>query len=134
MRPSRSVFRCALLFLCAAFLLVSCRKRVELPIDFELPGEEPLDYLPGVEWAVVTDPVVAFREDAGFENKVLQHARRGDVFMVTGKKVSSVKNSDGNVRTVVWYGFDGGWIIEDSLSIYGNKMNARAAASKLLER
>ncbi len=122
------------LLLALSLLFSSCRRKAEGAIDFGLPGEEPLDYLPGVEWAVIMDPVAAFREDAGFENKVLQHARRGDVLMVTGKKISSVKDSDGTVRVVTWYGFDRGWLVEDSLSIYGNRMNARAAASKLLER
>lgn len=130
--------RCSLagifLLLSVFLLFSSCRRKTEGSIDFGLPGEEPLDYLPGVEWAVITDPVAAFREDAGFENKVLQHARRGDVLMVTGKKISSIKDSDGTVRVVTWYGFDRGWLVEDSLSVYGNRMNARAAASRLLER
>ena len=99
-----------------------------------MPGEEPLAYLPGIEWAVVTDSVAACREDAGFEHKVSQHARRGDVLMVTGKQLLNVKSSDGTVRTVVWYGFDRGWLVEDSLAIYTNRMNAQDAAAKLLER
>ncbi len=126
--------RAALALLSLLLLLSSCRKRVEQAIEFGLPGEEPLAYLPGVEWAVITDPVAAFREDAGFENKVSQHARRGDVLVVTGKKISSVKDSGGVVRVVTWYGFDRGWLIEDSLTIYENRMNAQAAAAKLLER
>ncbi len=133
MRSRPFLFGFFLLF-AVSLLLSSCRRKVEGVIDFGLPGEEPLEYLPGVEWAVIMDPVAAFREDAGFENKVLQHARRGDVLMVTGKKISNIKDSDGTVRVVTWYGFDRGWLIEDSLAIYGNRMNARAAASKLLER
>ncbi len=123
-----------LAFISVPLFFSSCQKRVEQSIDFDIPGEEPLAYLPGVEWAVVTDSVAALREDAGFENKVVHHARRGDVFVVTGKRLTSIKSSDGIVRTVVWYGFDEGWLIEDSLSVYENRMNAQNAAAKLLER
>ncbi|MCR5621597.1 MAG: hypothetical protein K6G18_07050 [Treponema sp.] len=122
----------ALFFLLLSF--TSCHKKVEQTIDFEIPGEAPLAYLPGVEWAVITDPVAAFREDAGFENKVLQHARKGDILEVTGKKIYSVKDSDGRIRTVTWYGFDKGWLVEDTISIYENRMNAMSASRKLLER
>ena len=115
-------------------LLFSCRKKVEQSIDFALPGEAPLDYLPGVEWAVITDPVATLREDAGFENKVSNHARKGDILMVTGKKICNMKDANGTTRVVTWYGFEKGWLIEDSISVYGNKMNARVAAAKLLER
>ena len=54
--------------------------------------------------------------------------------MVTGKQLLNVKAADGTVRTVVWYGFDQGWLIEDSLSIYENRMNAQNAAEQLLKR
>lgn len=121
-------------FIALMFFFPSCRKRAEQAIDFGIPGEAPLAYLPGVEWAVITDPVAAFREDAGFENKVLQHARKGDILEVTGKKIYSVKDSDGTVRTVMWYGFDKGWLLEDAVSIYENRMNAMSASRKLLER
>ncbi len=134
MKPDRVCMRFFFPFLFVMLFFFSCQRKVEQSIDFEIPGEEPLAYLPGVEWAVVADPVVALREDAGFEYKVSQHARRGDVLVVTGKRLLNVKSTDGTIRTVVWYGFDQGWLIEDSLSSYGNRMNAQNAAEKLLER
>ena len=134
MKHSRFLWKLVFLFLGSAFFFPACQKKVEQSIDFDIPGEEPLAYLPGVEWAVVTDSVAALREDAGFEHKVSQHARRGDIFVVTGKQLLNVKAADGTVRTVVWYGFDQGWLIEDSLSIYENRMNAQNAAEQLLKR
>ncbi len=134
MRPNLFIRSFLSFFFLILLLFSSCQKRMEQNIDFDVPGEEPLAYLPGVEWAVITDSVAALREDAGFENKVVQHARRGDVFVVTGKRMMNIESSDGMVRTVTWYGFDEGWLIEDSLSVYENRLNAQNAAKKLLKR
>lgn len=100
---------------------------------------DPVALSPELEWAVVISPYVAFRKDAGFDNLVTNHGRRGDVFLVKGKKSlreeiteeSDSKKTQTTVRYVTWYLFDEGWLEETSLSIYDNRLRAENVASKL---
>ena len=121
-----------LLFLVFILLLTffsACKRRHE--ISFEFPDGNPLAYLPGSQWAVIKEPLVGLRESDSYESKVTEHVRRGDVFEVTGKRISNVKDADGKNVVVTWYGFDIGWAESSVVLVYDNKMRAENASEKM---
>ncbi len=113
----------------SALILSSCGKKKE--ITFSFPDNDPLAYLPGSNWALVKDPLVGLRESDSYESKVQNHVRRGDILEVTGKRISTRKNADGQKVVSVWYGFEDGWLEASAVKIYDNKMQAEKAAAKL---
>ncbi len=124
-------------FSCLFFALLcfpSCTKQES--ISFEQANEDPLAYVPGSLWAVVTEPLAVFRESDSYESPALQPARRGDVFAVTGRRISTRQEGTGasaTTLTIVWYGFDNGWLESSTLVIYDNEMQAQNAGRKLVE-
>ena len=116
---------------CVALCLSSCNRKEEL--SFALPNDDPLAYVPGTLWAVVTEPLAIFRESDSYESPALQPARRGDVFAVTGKRISSHQEENGTALTMVWYCFDDGWLEESSIAIYDNETQALTAGKRLRE-
>ncbi len=86
--------------------------------------------VPGVEWAVVQDPYVAFKENPGFEENVVSHARRGEIFEVMGK--TTITTGKGNSkRSDTWYKFEPGWLEANVVMIYNNKLKAEREAKLL---
>ena len=109
-----------------------CEKRNE--IVFSFPYDDPLAYVPGSNWAVVKEPLVGLYETDSYESKVNNHVRRGDVMEVTGKRISTRKNADGQKVVSVWYGFEDGWLESSAVTNYDNKMQAEKAVAKLLQK
>ena len=113
----------SLVFLC---LFSSCSKKKV--IDNASLNQASL--VPGVEWAVVQDPYVAFKENPGFDENVVSHARRGEIFEVKGKTtVTSGKGS--SKRSDTWYKFEPGWLEANVVMIYNNKLKAEREATLL---
>ncbi len=104
-----------------AFVLftVGCVKNKEIVFD----NKYPLAMAPDVEWAVVTDPYAAFRNEHSWEAEVVGHCRRGDILQVKGLSVNSEKES--------WYVFSSGWLPASSVDIYSNRLRAQGAAALL---
>ena len=113
----------------SALIFSGCGEKKE--IEFSFPYNDPLAYLPGSSWALVKDPLVGLRESDSYESKVQNHVRRGDILEVTGKRISTRKNADGQKVVSVWYGFEDGWLEASTVKIYDNKMQAEKAAAKL---
>ena len=110
-------------FLC---LFSSCSKKKV--IDNASLNQASL--VPGVEWAVVQDPYVAFKENPGFDETVVSHARRGEIFEVKGKTtVTTGKGS--SKRSDTWYKFEPGWLEANVVMIYNNKLKAEREATLL---
>lgn len=111
--------------------LVSCKKEnEELNIDFSVfENISTVD-----EWAVITDPYVAYHEQAGNDTEVSAHGRKGDINIVKGKKyVQEKRNSKSTpVENVLWYYFEQGWLSSTSLQIYSNKFQAEKISNKIL--
>ncbi len=116
-------------FALCSIVFSSCVKKDS--IAFSFPDNDPLAYVPGSNWAVVMEPLVGLRETDSYESKVQSHVRRGDVMEVTGKRISTRKNADGQKVVSVWYGFEDGWVESSSVKIYENKMQAENAAVKM---
>ena len=105
-------------------LLGACSK--EKPIVLNADDIQALT--PGVEWAVVTEPYAAFREEPAFESTVMAHARKADVLEVKGKTLSKDSLTS---RTFTWYKFDQGWLELSAVVIYDNRLKAQKAALSL---
>lgn len=98
-----------------SMLIFSCAKK-EDEIIF-LDNREPLALAPDVQWAVVNEPYVAFKENKEWTSSVTGHCRKGDVLQVKGKSVDSKKE--------VWYLFEEGWLPSASILVYSNRLKAQ---------
>jgi len=76
--------------------------------------------------ALVVDPYIALRDKPGDEGITIEHARRGEVFIVQGKKILESAG-----RHVLWINLGAGWVMEDSVQLYSSEARARAAGSEL---
>ncbi len=108
--------------------LTDCQKNKTIEFDPETKGA----LTPWVQWAVIIEPYAAFRSDCGFENEVTDEGRLGEILEVVGK--SSVKNSASSpTGYTVWYKTSKGWIDENLVYIYDNKLKAQSASDNLLK-
>ena len=102
-------------------MLTGCKKNKEEIIIFD--QEEPLSLAPDVEWALITDPYAAYRQETDWNSKITNHCRRGEILQVYAKSIDKDKT--------VWYKFEEGWLPETCLSIYANRYKAKTAAEAL---
>lgn len=104
-----------LLLVLFSMLIFSCAKKEDEIII--LDNREPLALAPDVQWAVVNEPYVAFKENKEWTSSVTGHCRKGDVLQVKGKSVDSKKE--------VWYLFEEGWLPSASILVYSNRLKAQ---------
>ena len=116
------------------FTLAGCSKRETVDIH----GEDALALAPDIEWAVISEPYVAYRSGPGFDYHIAGHGRKGDVLQVNGRsyvRYESVNGEGRNAKTTVgyttWYKFSDGWLDQNSVTVYDNKLKAENAAKKL---
>ena len=102
-------------------ILISCSKKQEEVIVFD--SSEPLSLAPDIEWALITDPYAAYKENMEWNAEVTGHCRRGEILMVYAKSMDKEKT--------VWYKFEEGWLPEKCLKIYTNRYKAQTAAENL---
>lgn len=102
-------------------LFVGCKNK---QINFD--SSEPLALVPSVNWAVVTEPYVGFRNEMSWESSIAKHCRKGDVFLVKGKSFSD--NGE------VWYIFDDGWLHQSCVQVYSNKLKAELASENIKDK
>lgn len=127
------------LLVVSAFILFcsGCRKEKSINLDFEASR----GITPDQEWAVVVVPYAAFLEKCDYSANVKSHARRGDIFLVTGKEFVKKENEDNQTRRgkknagefECWYKFNQGCLSSSLVDIYDTKLKAEKAASKLNE-
>lgn len=98
-------------------------------IVFHLESTNPLAVDPEVEWAVITSPYAACYATADYASVVATHYRHGEVLQVQGR--ITVKTGD---KSELWYAFEEGWIPENALQVYPNKLRADNASQQLLSR
>ncbi len=115
-------FFCVLIALMALVFFSCAGKDEEILLD----NSDPLALAPDVQWCVIIDPYVAFREDMSWSASVSGHCRKGDIFPIKGISVST---QDGKTET--WYHFEDGWLPQSVLSVYGNKFKACNASALL---
>lgn len=119
----KTLFKISIAFIIpVVFFITGCEKKnTEEVIVFD--NSYPLALSPNVEWAVVNDPYAAYRKESTWESAVSGHCRKGDILMVNGKSVDMNKD--------VWYFFENGWLPENCLTVYSNRLKAKSASEKL---
>jgi hypothetical protein len=78
--------------------------------------------------ALVVDPYIALRDKPGDDGITIAHARRGDVFLVEGKRFEQTAGT-----RVLWIDLGAGWVRESSLQFYSSEARACAAGDTLLK-
>lgn len=76
--------------------------------------------------ALVVDPYIALRDQPGDTGITVAHARRGEVYLVRGKRIVETAGT-----RVVWVSLENGWVIENSLQFYSSEARARSAGKSL---
>lgn len=113
-----------------SFFIVSCSKSGSGIQLQEMPADE---LSPSVEWALVTDPYVACRAQAGYEFPSVASFRKGEIYEVEGNKTVEIADEmpDGKKSTKkeTWYALSGGWVPGSAVRIFSNKLKAQSAGS-----
>ncbi len=120
MSNKKIVFFCIFVTL---LLFISCSKK-DKPLIFD--SSEPLAIEPGVEWLLVISPYVPCHKEGGYESLVVEHLRRGEIRMVEGNCVVKTDEEYEN-----WYKIKEGWIPQNSVAVFSNKLKAQKALSQL---
>lgn len=109
------------LLLTIFIVFISCSKqKMGRPADLGIID----NLMDGNEWAVITTPYTAFKKTPNINADTINHGRQGDIHLVIGK---SIQKSDTSVE--IWYQFEEGWIPENNLAIYSNKLKAENVSS-----
>lgn len=113
----------AILLLSFTFLGMSCSSKNEIAgMTFE---STPI-ISTSERFALVIDPYISLRDQPGNSGITVSHARRGEIFDITGKRY--VSTDDGSV---VWFNIGKGWIPSVSVQIFSSRSRASTAASAL---
>lgn len=76
--------------------------------------------------ALVVDPYIALRDQPGDSGITVSHARRGEVFLVTGTRIVETAGD-----RVLWISLGNRWVVGESLQFYSSEARARAAGKLL---
>ena len=106
-------------------LLMSCTRKSDIT-SLELTTSPVISRENRV--ALVVDPYIALRDKPGDDGITIAHARRGDVFLVEGKRFEQTAGT-----RVLWIDLGTGWVRESSLLFYSSEARARAAGDMLMK-
>jgi len=106
-------------------LLMSCTRKSDIT-SLELTTSPVISRENRV--ALVVDPYIALRDKPGDDGITIAHARRGDVFLVEGKRFEQTAGT-----RVLWIDLGTGWVRESSLQFYSSEARARAAGDMLMK-
>ncbi len=104
-----------------SFLFFSCEKN-ENAKTIDLPAE--LAFASDELWAVFIEPYSPFYAQPDLLSNIEAHARRGDVIPLMGRRITANKE--------LWYHFEKGWVPQNSVTLYTNRLKAQNAANALL--
>ncbi len=111
-----------------SFLFFSCFGKDE---NIQLQAMSIEELSPRVEWALITDPYVACRNKAGYENSTVASFRKGEIYEVRGNCTVKVDIGNKKERAEKWYALEDGWIPGSAVRIFSNKMKAQNAKMSL---
>lgn len=81
------------------------------------------------QWAVITDNYVAYKSEPSALAPVKAHGRLGEVQKITGSQIVISNKSH-----LIWYELEDGWLEENSIRIFSNRLQAERTAEKLIEK
>lgn len=102
-----------------ALLASSCKKNNG---QLEMQELAPEDLSPRIEWALIADPYVACRNEAGYESATVASFRKGEIYEIRGRCTVAVDDSK-----ELWYALEEGWIPSSAVKVYSNKLKAEKA-------
>ncbi|MCQ2584172.1 MAG: hypothetical protein MJ185_01165 [Treponema sp.] len=105
---------CAALLLILTVFLSGCKR--DKSLNIELDNSEPLALAVDIEWAVLSEPYVTFRDVQEWDGKESGHGKKGDVLQVKGYSYSSTNEK--------WVKFEKGYLPLKSVQIFTNKFQA----------
>ena len=105
-----------------AVIFNGCEKNDEQTETVDFDTTHPFAIAPDVDWAVVVEPYVGFREEPGRDSATNSYCRKDEILQVMGFAI----NQDGEQ----WYLFENGWIPSSSITIYSNRYKAEAAVKQ----
>ncbi len=116
----------------AAFILIPCLILISscfLQKKHENVNLEVFNDLgPGKEWAIITEPYIAFYTEPAKTSVVSSHGRKADILEIQGKRIIIGKD-----KNTLWYEFEKGWLESSSIAVFSNKIQAEHASQKALE-
>ena len=116
-------FSTVVLFLSTLFLS-SCTKKDGLE-NIILPRDTAITN--SMQYAVIIEPYVSFRDKPSDDGITSGHARSGEVF-----SVEAIKSEMKNGKQVLWVNLkDAGWLTSSSVRLYSTKEKAVTASKKL---
>ncbi len=107
------------LFFLVVLLITSCNRESTGYIDISKTDNIAMSS----QWAVITEPYVSYLSEADATSQINAYGRIGDVIEVAGSSIGT--------DNVHWYTFENGWLPENSIRIYANKLQADFAAKEL---
>ena len=108
----------------AILLLANCKKKEGFE-KIVLPSDTAITNF--MQYAVIIEPYVSFRDKPSDDGITSSHARSGEVFVVEAIKVE-MKNG----KQILWVNLkDAGWLTSSSVRLYATKEKANTAAKKL---
>lgn len=109
-----------------SIVLTSCVRNKTVHFD----DSEPLALVNGIDWAVINQPYVAFRTEAGYDKPINAEGKKAEIHRVTGKCTVEIIEKK-KKKYIVWYKFEEGWLDESVVDIYNNRYKAETASSKM---
>lgn len=107
---------------CSCGLFFSCQKNDG---QLEMPELAPEALSPRISWALVSDPYVACREEAGYESQTISSFRKGEIYEIKGRRSVMVDDAK-----ETWYALGDGWVPSSAVRVYSNKLRAERAREK----
>lgn len=71
------------------------------------------------QWAVITIAYASFKEDAGNQFDIIAHGKQGDVHQILGNKIIGADK-----EKELWYEFQEGWLPQNAIRVFSNKLQA----------
>lgn len=104
-------------------LCISCTKKRS--DEIVLDNSNPLAFAIDIEWAVIIDPYVTFRETHEWTSKDLGHGKKGEILQVIGYSYSSENEK--------WVKFENGFLPIKSVQVYSNRYQAAKVSKGIIE-
>lgn len=111
------------LVICIILLVASCSRTHEISgITFE---STPI-ISTAERFALIIDPYISLRDQPGNSGITVSHARRGEIFDISGKRYVSTEHG-----AIVWFNIGKGWISSVSVQVFSSRSRANTAANSL---
>lgn len=117
---------CLFFVFASLFFVLFCTACKKGNSQIEMQNLAPQDLSPRIEWALISDPYVACRKEAGYESATIASFRKGEIYEIKGNCTIIVDE-----KKELWYALEDGWIPSSAVRVFSNKLKAEKAKSTL---